>query len=289
LPAEPLPVRTVAEVQEVLQRSDGPTLLGGTQALVDGGRLVFERSTPDTDLLRRFWKLLPASTRCRLWPASFAFGNALGFHVLVVPRIHPDEWDTTYAGYLREEQAGDYPEGRYELDLQTAAEAGDQRELNALFLRRSGAQTVRLALYILVVAIGLGLVIKLLSVFDQPPAPPPAATPTGIRLPPPGAYPSLNEPDRQRMTEALRKLADLLGVGPEPTSAQELLTAIDDRLGTPAGWPYGRIQDQGPVQRQLRVLLLKHRVPDYDDARLNEAELVERLQAKVLTGKGNRD
>src|SRR4051812_24891006 len=42
--AEP-PPRTVAAVRRFLQGPDGPTLLGGIQVLVDGGRLVFERST----------------------------------------------------------------------------------------------------------------------------------------------------------------------------------------------------------------------------------------------------
>src|SRR5262249_25723667 len=115
--------RTVAQVQAALQNGDSPTLLGGTQALIDAGRLVFERPAPATDLLRRLWLLLPVSSRAHLWPASFAFGNSLKFDVLVVPRADPEN----YADYIREEQAGDYPEGRYELALQIAAEAGDQR------------------------------------------------------------------------------------------------------------------------------------------------------------------
>src|SRR5262245_59510444 len=106
-PAEPLPPRTVAEVQRVLQRTKGaalredeeprpeaddqeqavkeaesPALLGGVQVLVDGGRVVFERPAPDTGLMRGLWTLLPTSTRNRLWPASFAFGNALRFDAL---------------------------------------------------------------------------------------------------------------------------------------------------------------------------------------------------------------
>src|SRR6267142_4873227 len=55
LPAAPPAPRTVAQIQAVLQRPDGPTLLGGVQALVDGSRLVFERPQPDTDLLRSLW------------------------------------------------------------------------------------------------------------------------------------------------------------------------------------------------------------------------------------------
>src|SRR5262249_57750369 len=108
--------------------------------LVAGGRRAFERPAPDPELVRALWLLLPTSTRCTTWPATFAFGNALHFHVVVVPHAPPDD----YPNYTTEELAADYPEGRYELALQTAAEAGDQRELDRLFNRRSRAQMARL-------------------------------------------------------------------------------------------------------------------------------------------------
>jgi hypothetical protein len=167
-PAEPTPWRTVEMVQAVLQRVDtskqpevaqSPILLGATQALVDGGRVVFERAAPDTSLLRGLWTLLPASTRAQLWPASFAFSNALGFDAVVVPSANPDE----FQGYLTEEQAGDYPEGRYELRLQIAAEAGDQGELDVLFARRSTSQTFRLLLILIGLMIVLLVGMKLLT------------------------------------------------------------------------------------------------------------------------------
>lgn len=163
-PEVPAP-RTVEQVRGVLKREhDGPDLLGGAQILVDGGRLVFERPVPDTDLLRALWTLLPTSTRCELWPASFAFGNALGFDVLVVPNAEGDE----YAGYIHGEQAGDYPEGRYELNLQIAAEAGDQGELTALFARRSRRETWRLGLTLLVVCFILAIVANWLMPVPAP-------------------------------------------------------------------------------------------------------------------------
>ncbi|MBM4069047.1 MAG: hypothetical protein FJ271_08900 [Planctomycetes bacterium] len=168
LPAEPLPPRTVEEVRQVLRRIKGkplsedrepveaealtidnaesPALLGGVQVLVDGGRLAFERPSAETGLIPALWLLLPYSTRNQLWPASFAFGNALGFDALVVPRAIGSE----YNGYTSEEQAAVYPEGRYELNLQIAVESGDQRQLDALFERRSWLETWRLALTLLV-------------------------------------------------------------------------------------------------------------------------------------------
>ena len=62
-----------------------------------------------------------------------------------------------YPGYLTEPMAGDYPEGRYELAVQTAAESGNQSALDRLFARRSSRQTLQLALALLVVMMGLAI------------------------------------------------------------------------------------------------------------------------------------
>jgi hypothetical protein len=160
--------RTVAEVQGVLKRikpaalrkgenpnsphfertianSESPALLGGAQILVDGGRLIFERPEGDLALASGLWLLLPEATRTRLWPTSFAFARDLEFDLLVMP--HVDE--TIGDGYTTEEQAADYPAGAYELALQRAAEAGDQKDLDEVFRRRDGRQTLKLALIIL--------------------------------------------------------------------------------------------------------------------------------------------
>jgi hypothetical protein len=167
-------VRTVEPVREVLQRpQEGPNLLGGAQVLVDGGRLVFERPAPATELLRGLWTLLPTSTRSELWPASFAFSNALGFDALVTVDAAGEE----YAGYVWGEEAGDYPEGRYELHLQIAAEARDQAELDALFARRSRKETWRLGLIILGTCFVLAVVGNLLF----PPPPPEVRKPPARR------------------------------------------------------------------------------------------------------------
>ena len=294
-PDGPPPARTVEEVQQVLQRvADGspqsPLLLGSAQALVDGGRLVFERPAPDPDLLRGLWTLLPASTRSQLWPATFAFGNALRFDALVVPRARGEE----YAGYLTEEQAADYPEGRYELSLQIAAEAGDQPELDALFARRSPGQTWRLGLFLLVVVTLLLGVMKWLTPAPEPPRPPrpPAPTPTAkepaavsrLELPPVEDYVSLTDPEREALIRALYELADRTGVQElwEPATAPTLLAAIDARLGTPdPRRDPGPLSSWGPPRRQLQALLWKHQVAGYDDRRLNAVEMVERLSRQV--------
>lgn len=138
--------RLIADVQRILQTEDGPTLLGATQALLDGGRLVFQRPAPAPDLIRSLWFLLPTSSRCELSLATFAFSNELQFAILVSPRYHEED----FPGYLTEEHMGDYPQGRYELNLQIAAEDADQAALDQLLARRSRAQTWRLGLVILV-------------------------------------------------------------------------------------------------------------------------------------------
>ena len=84
---------------------------------------------PEPDLVRRLWALLPLSTRCERWPSSFAFGNKHRFDIAVVPRAPEAE----FVDYVVEAAAGDYPEGRYELALQTAVEHDQQDDLTKLF------------------------------------------------------------------------------------------------------------------------------------------------------------
>jgi hypothetical protein len=318
-PAEPLPPRTVEQVRRVLQRPDGPNLLGGSQVLVDGGRIVFARNGPDSALLGDLWCLLPTSTRSELWPASFAFGNDLHFHVLAVPDAEGEE----YEHYHTEERAGDYPEGRYELALQTAAEAGDQRELDKLFARRSQAETLKLAVYILVAAVVVLLVAGLVNP-PQPPrandAKPPVHENNGpvaaLDLPPPDQYPALTAEEHNRLTRRLGELARQAGVilpreailrqvgigfaSGSPMAAvaavvvsdgelastfagpEALLDLLDQRLGTPdPSRDPGPLKDHGPLPRRLRVLLWKHGIASYNDERLNPFELLERVEPLI--------
>ncbi len=172
--AAPPPRRTVAELRKVLDVPNSATLLGATQALLDGGRVAFERSSPAPELVRSLWALLPTSARIELCPATFAFDNALAFSVAIVPRTNA----TDFIGYVFEEQAGDYPEGRYELALQIAVEAGDQAEVDFLLSRRSRSQTMRLGLVILVFMLVTPVLIALLERSLRP-------RPRGARQAPP--------------------------------------------------------------------------------------------------------
>jgi hypothetical protein len=322
--------RTIADVQRVLNVPNSPTLLGGVQALLDGGRLAFERNQPDPQLVRSLWTLLPSSSRGDLWPASFAFSNAHGFHVVVVPRVNGD----AYTGYIFEEQAGDYPEGQYELALQTAAESGDQADLDALFARRSRAQTLRLAVGLLAVFLLVPLVGLLLGSFRQPAAQPgpgskeTSKTERGIPgLPGPAEFTPMADWEPEKLAQALAALGKARGLPPPRGSSAAALTdafeALDGQLGTPdperdpgklgrpvfaahvvalaasrqpltiaAGLPAsltGRLRDEGPVKRQLRVLLWKHHVDDYNNRQLNTLELLERLEQKLPPPPGHAE
>ena len=108
-----------------VDNAESPTLLGGAQILVDGGKLVFERSQPDASVVAALWTLLPHNLRASIWPATFAFTTISAFDVVVVPRLDA----LPLEGYTKETDAGDYPPGSYELALQTAAESGDERDL----------------------------------------------------------------------------------------------------------------------------------------------------------------
>jgi hypothetical protein len=276
---EPPAPRTVAEVQRVLKRDDGPKLLGATQALVDGGRVVFERRQPDTALLRDLWLLLPTSTRAHLWPASFAFGNDLQFHALASPRVNE-----SFYGYILEDQAGDYPEGRYERGVQIAAETGDQRELDALFHRSSRQHVLRLGLFLFVAMLLLWGVMKWMGLIPSRqtlPAVDPVAVPN---LPARELCLTPDDQVRKQATAHLRELAQNLGLEPAPDAlAKDLIEQIDEKLGTPdPKRSPGPLKEYGPeVQRELRVLMWKHGVERYDDVKLNTAELAEHLRRKV--------
>ena len=155
-PAEPLPARRAERLQELLKTGDAPLLLGSTQALIDGGRVRLKRPAPDDAFFRGLWQLLPDRTRVDLWPASFAFSDDLGFHAVALPELPVDPTRLCHT----EEGLRDYPQGRYELHLQIAIEAGDQREVESLFARRTSNDTIRLGLTIIGLALMLAAIFK---------------------------------------------------------------------------------------------------------------------------------
>jgi hypothetical protein len=282
----PPPRRTVAGLRKVLDVSNSAVLLGGAQALLDGGRLVFERREPASVLVRSLWALLPTATRCRMWPATLVFADPSRFHVAVVPRSD----DAALAAYVDEERAGDYPEGHYELELQIAVEHGDQERLDELLARRSRSQVMRLGFVLLAVLVLGPVAIR----FLVPPAPRAAlaARPEQdtLRLPPAEECPALDRSERIEFSGRLRELGIWAGAPvPGGTSNEDLargLASLDERLGTPLPErDPGPLRRFGPLQRQLRVLLWKHSVPDYDAPGVNTSELLAKLQQKYVPGK----
>lgn len=155
-------------LERTVENSESPAMLGATQVLVDGGKVVFERAQPDSALLEGLWTLLPHSTRAHLWPATFAFSNALHFDALVVPRLNIGDFD----GYTNETQAADYPEGYYELHLQMAAENNDQAALDRLMSRRSLGQTKKLAYILCGFMLAMVLFLKVMEGISPRPEPP---------------------------------------------------------------------------------------------------------------------
>jgi hypothetical protein len=137
------PRRDVKELLERLKAGDSALLLGTTQALLDGAHVAITRPTADPDLVRTVWLFLPDRVRNELWPATFAFSSELNFDLAIVPKEQP--------GFLSEEQAKDYPEGRYELNLQVAIENGNQTELDRLLARKSSKEVLRLAAIMLII------------------------------------------------------------------------------------------------------------------------------------------
>jgi hypothetical protein len=157
-PPEPLPPRQVETLQDLLKHGDTSLLLGATQVLVDGGRVVLKRGEPHEALIRGMWQLLPTRTRGELWPASFAFSDELRFDAVAMPDPPSDPARVRHS----EDGLRDYPQSRYELNLQIAVEAGDQRELDRLLARRTSDDTIRIGLTIIALALLVALVFKFL-------------------------------------------------------------------------------------------------------------------------------
>jgi hypothetical protein len=152
---------SVAAIAAILKRPYGPTLLGAVQALLDGSRAAWVRSAPEPEMIHALWQLLPVRSRAEFWPASFAFSNRLQFHALVVPQVHAEEFDFRY---LSEAQLDHYPEGRYEAQLQSAAENQDQALLEKLLLRRSHRDTLRLGFWLLAGMLALSIAMGVIKV-----------------------------------------------------------------------------------------------------------------------------
>jgi len=157
-PAEPLPRRKVEELNEMCRQGDGPFLFAAAQTLVDGGKIVLCRPTPEPQLLRQTWALLPDSERRTHWPATFAANNELGFDMVVLPVLP----EIPTPGCLSEDQVREYPDSRYERHLQIAIEECDQKSLDHQFARKTTGEMIRLALWLIVIGLVLLFLLRFL-------------------------------------------------------------------------------------------------------------------------------
>jgi hypothetical protein len=152
------PSRPVDRVRHLLQSGDAPLLLGSAQALLDGCKLAPAAPEVGPEFVTQVFELLPFATRVELTFATFAPSAEMNFDVAVVRDVPPGGGK----GFLTAEQARDYPEGRYELALQRAAENGNQAELDRLFARRTSSQVLRMVTGMIVFAFVVVLVLKFL-------------------------------------------------------------------------------------------------------------------------------
>ncbi|WP_020469541.1 hypothetical protein [Zavarzinella formosa] len=152
------PGRDTKTLQKVLAEGDGPFLLGGCQTLVDQGKILLQRDQPEEKTIRDLWQLLPLSIQGRTSFTAFAPDNHLGFDLAVLR-----ETLESHPGFLSEDQARDYPESRYERELQAAIESGDERSLQALLNRRSSGETLKLAFSLVIGMAILSIAARILT------------------------------------------------------------------------------------------------------------------------------
>jgi hypothetical protein len=151
--------RHVADIETVLGRPDADRLLAATQALVDGARIAITWDSNAAEFIRSVWRLLPLSTRSELWPASLALNNSLAFDCIAMPTVDGE----TKERYLTDDQIDSYPTGRYEENLRSAIETADRHHLIALLQRRSRAQTLRLAVVLVILAAALAVAMRIFT------------------------------------------------------------------------------------------------------------------------------
>ena len=149
------PQRTVATVRDILKAGDSSLLLGVAQALLDGCKIALIQSEVGPNFAREVWQLLPEMARAELTVATFACSVDLNVNLAVLPDGVPIP-----SGFLTANQAREYPEGRYELALQLAAENGNQAELDRLFARKTSNQILRMVVAMILFALVAGLILK---------------------------------------------------------------------------------------------------------------------------------
>lgn len=146
-PDELPPLRTAALLEATHVGGNGPLLLGVTQAVVDGARVLLLENAIEPGFVRDLWTMLPNTTRIEAGLSSALPTLHPKINFAILPTL-PSPMPT---GYLDERMVLDYPEGRYERDLQFAFEAHDERAVQELLLRRSGREMLRMGVWAVVI------------------------------------------------------------------------------------------------------------------------------------------
>ncbi|QVL34669.1 hypothetical protein KIH39_12400 [Telmatocola sphagniphila] len=144
-----LPVRKVEDVRNRFKNGDGPFLLGASQALVDGSRIVIPREKPDREILENLWSFLPYSARSLSYVSFSKSETNHSVHVRVLPLTEA----ANSPGFLTEDQCRDYPPSQFEQQLQYALDYSDQKLFDRLMCRRSSRETLKMAWLMLIVAL----------------------------------------------------------------------------------------------------------------------------------------
>jgi len=135
---------TIQQLQARLVAQDQATLLGAAQALLDGSRVAFPAENA-ADICETLWLMLPYRERTNFSFCTACAAPLEGYKFLGLV----DAAAERPPGLLRSDKLADYPEGRYEAQLQWALEHADDNEYQRLMQRRTSAETLRLAMTLL--------------------------------------------------------------------------------------------------------------------------------------------
>jgi hypothetical protein len=158
-PNQPLPQRTVKLLMPALKSSDSHFYLGGAQALVDSVSIIVPGAEPPREKLQQLWQMLPSSIQLQTMLSTWNAAFDRRFQLQGMPQLP----DALPKGTMSAEQVSDYPEGRYEYELQLAIDHDDQPRVDQLLSRRSSREVINQALMLLALVIVFAIGVKWLS------------------------------------------------------------------------------------------------------------------------------
>lgn len=155
--SEPSPPerREVRRAAEILKAGDSPLILGAVQVLLDGGRFAVPLAEAGEGFIARVRQLMPYRSLDEMTFATQAFSAELPVDAMVLPEA------VSVPGLFVAEALRCYPNGRYEQAMLLACEQGDQAEFDRLLCRKTGTDTLKLAMGMVLFALVVTLIMKL--------------------------------------------------------------------------------------------------------------------------------